>query len=85
MYDKKEKRMTTATIGSKYQVVIPSRERKLLGLKPHSKVLVEAMNDFIIVRPYRKKLRGIGKALANGQDATDYVKKLRKEWESRNL
>jgi len=76
--------MTTATIGSRFQVVIPSRERKLLGLKQHSKVLVEVKNDLIIVRPYREKLRGIGKALTDGQDATAYVKKLRNEWECRN-
>jgi AbrB family looped-hinge helix DNA binding protein len=75
--------MTTATIGSRYQVVIPSRERKLLGLKPHSKVMVEAKNNFIIVRPYRKNLRGIGKSLGDGHDAADYVKTLRAEWESR--
>ena len=76
--------MTTPTIGSRYQVVIPSREMKSLGLKPHSKIMVEAKNDCIIVRPYRTNLRGIGKKLADGQDATDYVRKLRMEWESRN-
>ncbi len=76
--------MTTATIGSRYQVVIPSRERKRLNLKPHTKVMVEAKEDYLIVRPQRSGLRGIGRALAGGHDATDYVKTLRAEWEARS-
>ncbi len=73
--------MTTATIGSRYQVVIPSKERKRLNLQPHSKVSVEVKGDCLIVRPQIKNLRGIGKALADGGDATDYVRRLRLEWE----
>ena len=75
--------MTTATIGGRYQVVIPSKERKRLNLKPHSKVVVEVKGDYLIVRPQGKSLRGIGKELADGQDATDYVRSLRAEWEHR--
>jgi AbrB family looped-hinge helix DNA binding protein len=73
--------MTTATIGTRFQVVIPKSERNKLNLKPHSEVSVEAKGDCIILRPLSGlKLRGIGKELADGSDASDYVQKLRSEW-----
>lgn len=74
--------MTKAKVGSRYQVVIPKAERKRLRLKPNSVVDVEAREDhFIIVPVSSKRWRGIGRDLADGQDATDYVKRLRSEWE----
>ena len=74
--------MSNATIGARYQVVIPKREREQLGLRPHTKVVVEAADGAVIIRPLPEEgWRGIGRALADGSDATDYVKKLRAEWE----
>ena len=76
--------MSMATVGSRYQVVIPSRERKQIGLKRNTHVLVEAREDYIIVQPMGgRRVRGIGSELRDGTDATDYVRRLRSEWEKR--
>lgn len=76
--------MTQATIGSRYQVVIPRRERERLGLKPHSKVEVQVRGDDIVMHPVGGSgWRGIGKDLADGKDAADYVRELRAEWGKR--
>lgn len=73
--------MTTATIGARYQVVIPLRERRLLGLSPHTKVSVEVSGGAVVIRPLEPgSWRGIGRELADGSDATDYVRELRAEW-----
>ena len=77
--------MTMATVGRRYQVVIPKSERKRLDLRPLSKVNVEARSDCIVIYPVTaKNLRGVGAELADGSDATDYVRKLRAEWGERS-
>lgn len=77
--------MSMATVGARYQVVIPSREREKIGLKAHTQVLVEVRQDYIIVQPVGgKRARGIGSELRDGTDATDYVRRLRTEWERRS-
>ncbi|OGP93582.1 MAG: hypothetical protein A2Z19_00880 [Deltaproteobacteria bacterium RBG_16_54_18] len=43
--------MATAMTSAKGQVVIPKREREQIGIKPGSKVIVEAINDHIEIRP----------------------------------
>ncbi len=76
--------MTEATIGARYQVVIPKNERRRLRLKPGAKVEVQAENDRIVIYPVAtKSLRGIGKDIAGDEDASDYVKRLREEWGER--
>ena len=76
--------MTVATVGARYQVVIPGRERAKVGLKPHSRVMVEAREDYIVVQPLDgRSARGIGRELRDGTDAADYVRRLRSEWERR--
>ena len=76
--------MTIATVGARYQVVIPRRERERLRLRPHSKVSVEVSGDAVVLRPLPEGgWRGIGRDLADGTDATDYVRKLRSEWGGR--
>lgn len=75
--------MSTATVGTRYQVVIPKREREQIGLRPHAKVIVDVSNGAVVIRPLPEQgWRGVGRELADGTDATDYVKKLRSEWES---
>ena len=75
--------MSTATIGARYQVVIPKREREQIGLRPHAKVVVYVSDGAVVIRPLPEGgWRGIGRELADGADATGYVKKLRAEWES---
>ncbi len=42
---------TVTTTSAKGQVVIPKKERAAIGIKPGSKVVVEAVNDHIEIRP----------------------------------
>ena len=84
-YDFKEISMTIATVGKRYQVVIPLKERKKLNLRPNSKVEVTIEDDKLVIYPISlESFRGIGRNLSDGSDATDYVKKLRREWEDRS-
>ena len=76
--------MTQATIGERYQVVIPRRERETLGLKAHAQVWIEARGDHLVLQPLTPgNQRGIGREMRDGVDATDYVRKLRAEWDHR--
>ncbi|MBN1268997.1 MAG: AbrB/MazE/SpoVT family DNA-binding domain-containing protein [Kiritimatiellae bacterium] len=76
--------MTQATLGERYQVVIPREERRKVELKAGQKVEVVARGDHIEVYPVAiERLRGIGRELADGRDATDYVRELRAEWGTR--
>ena len=76
--------MTQATVGKRYQVVIPLKERKNLEIRPNTKVEIVADGDRLIIYPLSpSKLKGIGQKIADGMDATDYVSKLRREWEER--
>lgn len=43
--------MPVVTTSAKGQVVIPKHEREKLGIKPGSKVTVEAVNDHIEIHP----------------------------------
>lgn len=76
--------MTQATMGERYQVVIPRREREKLGLKAHAKVWIEARGDHLVIQPMTPGSgRGIGRALRDGADAADYIRTLRAEWDQR--
>ena len=77
--------MIQATIGDRYQVVIPSAIRRQLKLRPRSKLAVDVVGDTVVFRPVKSiaALRGIGRDLRDGEDATDYVRRLRQEWEQR--
>ena len=76
--------MSIATVGSRYQVVIPREVRRRILLRPHSKVNIEVRNHCLVVYPVNVAgWRGIGKALVNGKDAADYVRSLRSEWSRR--
>ena len=73
--------MSTATVGARYQVVIPAKERRLVGLKVHDKVAVEVDDGVIVVRPIdARRFRGIGKELPAGRGPVQYVRELREEW-----
>jgi hypothetical protein len=55
-----------------------------MTLRPHSKVNIEVRDYCLVVYPVNVAgWRGIGKALANGNDAVDYVRALRSEWNRR--
>jgi AbrB family looped-hinge helix DNA binding protein len=74
--------MTQATVGKRYQVVIPLKERKKLNIRPNIKVEVVVEGDRLVIYPLSPShLRGIGREAADGGDPMDYVRKLRSEWE----
>ena len=77
--------MIQATIGDRYQVVIPREIRRQVNLKPRSKVTVMAQGQTIVIVPSGgvQALYGLGRDLADGTDATDYVRQLREEWGQR--
>jgi AbrB family looped-hinge helix DNA binding protein len=66
--------METVTISPKYQVVIPSRVRELLGVKPGQKVkviLYDNRIEMIPVRPVKEArgfLRGINTSVEREPD-----------------
>jgi AbrB family looped-hinge helix DNA binding protein len=57
--------MYTATISSKYQVVIPSEVRKQFGLKPGQKIAFVPYNKtlHVVIVPPLEKARGILKGM----------------------
>ena len=62
--------METETISPKYQVVIPSRIRKLLGVEPGQKVKVILYDNRIEMIPVRpvKEARGFLKGIDTSVD-----------------
>lgn len=76
--------MSIATIGARYQVVIPLKIRRKAGLKPGQKVHVMHENGRIVIEPAgHTKLRGVLRESDTPYDAVDYVARLRREWDSR--
>ncbi|MHB8793269.1 MAG: AbrB/MazE/SpoVT family DNA-binding domain-containing protein [Thermoleophilia bacterium] len=80
--------MNTAKISSKYQIVIPKKARKALGLSAGDEVVVVAQKDRIelVPRPrsYTNATLGLGKEVWKGVDAVKYVKGERKAWEKKD-
>ena len=57
---------------------------KKLNIKPLSKVDMVVEGDRLVIYPLAAaNLRGIGRKVADGIDATDYIAKLRREWDPR--
>ena len=76
--------MSVATVGTRYQIVIPAKERKCVGLKPKQKVNVSVEEDRIILEPIGSQpVRGIMREMRDHIDATDYIRKIRQEWDGR--
>ena len=77
--------MSTATIGSRYQVVIPAAERRQVGLKPHDKVSVEVADGAIIIKAIdARQFRGLGQDLKSRRDPVSYVREMRAAWGARS-
>lgn len=78
---------TTVIIGPKSQVVIPKRVREIASeLKPSKKVVVRALNSRSVIveipiKDWVGETYGMHKNIWNDVDATDYIRKLRSEWE----
>jgi len=76
--------MSVATVGARYQVVIPLKERRKAGLQPGQKVNVILEEGRIVLEPVgQPKLRGLLREAGAPYDAVDYVRKLRREWDER--
>jgi len=77
--------MTTATVGARFQVVIPADVRKKINLKPHQKVSIENLEDVLILKPIGggHSYRGIAKTTRTNEDPLDYISRLRNEWNQR--
>lgn len=75
----------TVKVGPKYQVVIPKELRKKVGIKPRDKVLVEEIEGVVVVIPKPKSftdfLKGLGKEIWKGEDATRYIRRERESWD----
>jgi AbrB family looped-hinge helix DNA binding protein len=65
MIDKGQHTMTTVTVSTKYQVVIPEEVRKTMDLRPGTKVQVIAYDNRVEFIPLRtaKEMRGFLKGM----------------------
>ncbi len=72
--------MPTVTVSSKGQIVIPIKIRKKLGIKPRSKVFIDANDTRIIIYPLPKDpIRAACGLLKGGPSLTDELLKDRRE------
>lgn len=80
--------METVKLSSKYQVVVPSRVRKALGLKAGSKLRVYRQGQNIILQKSENsmldELQGLGKEAWQSLGGADsYIKTERDSWGKR--
>ena len=79
--------MQQATVGGKYQIVIPKEVRKRIkGLRPGAKVMVKALDSQTVTiknvaKNWVERTRGIAKEAWKGIDTTKYLENLRNEWD----
>lgn len=70
-YDFGVMNMTIATVGNRYQVVIPLKERKKLSLRPNSKVEVTVEDDILVIYPIER----FGCLIADGEYVLSFPKR----------
>ncbi|MBI2595973.1 AbrB/MazE/SpoVT family DNA-binding domain-containing protein [Candidatus Daviesbacteria bacterium] len=80
--------MQMATVGTKYQVVIPKEVRKKIkGLEPGSKLMIQLNEETITLKPIKQnwsdKNYGAFKRYWKGVDPIAEVEKMKEEWEER--
>lgn len=79
---------TIVTISPKSQVVIPKKVRKIASeLKPHKRVAVRALSPYSVIvevppKDWTSETYGMHKKIWEGVDATEYIRRLREEWEN---
>ena len=79
--------MQQATIGTKYQIVIPKEvRRKIKGLRPGSKVSVGKLDENTIAiktepTNWVERTKGMMTEAWKGIDTTTELEKMRNEWE----
>lgn len=85
-YPKKVIKKYSATIGSKYQMVIPKEIRKEMNIKPGDKLYVDAVNNdtiYLIIpqKNWAERNYGALKKYWKGIDMASEVEKIRNESE----
>lgn len=79
--------MQQVIVGSKYQIVIPKEVRKKIkSLAPGRKVMVQSIDENTIAvkaikTSWLEKSIGIAQEAWKGIDTTQYLQKLRGEWD----
>jgi AbrB family looped-hinge helix DNA binding protein len=80
-----EKQMDTATVSSKYQIVIPRQAREVLGIKAGDKVIFDYRDGVVVMlaRPedFAAFMRGLGSEAWKGVDSREYLRSVREPWE----
>ena len=72
--------MKEVTLSSKHQIVIPRESRKILGLRPGDKLLVETLGAQVIVHRKPARHDDATKGLARGVYPRGYLKAERAAW-----
>ncbi|MBU1671954.1 MAG: AbrB/MazE/SpoVT family DNA-binding domain-containing protein [Actinobacteria bacterium] len=76
--------MDTATVSSKYQVVIPRQARDALGIKAGDKVIFDYRDGVVVMlaRPedFASFMRGLGAEAWEGIDPREYLRSVREPW-----
>ncbi len=79
----KIKRMTTAKLGERYQIVVPKDVRKALNLKPGDRLDVRVEEGKVVMTPqlnYTARLFGKHRHLWQDTDAIAYIRGERASW-----
>ena len=68
-------------------MIIPKKYREKLGIGPGKEVLLEMLDSAIMVKPrpdnYTQYMSGLGKDIWEDIEPTEYTKKEREAWESK--
>ncbi len=79
------RRMETATVSSKFQVVIPRRAREILGIREGDKVVFDYRDGVVVLLPrpgdFVEFSRGLGAEVWKGADPEKYLEEERESWQ----
>lgn len=79
-----------ATVGTKYQIVIPKEVRKKIrGLDPGNKVTIRKVDDSTVIikteeKNWLERTRGMMKQAWKDIDTTRYLEGLKDEWDKKS-
>ncbi len=76
---------TSVKVSSRNQIVLPSRARKELNIRPGDRLLVDVQDGVIVLVPrpesYTDSMAGLHRRVWEGVDAARYVEEERNAWE----
>ncbi|HEY5532479.1 MAG TPA: AbrB/MazE/SpoVT family DNA-binding domain-containing protein [Candidatus Anoxymicrobiaceae bacterium] len=77
--------MDTATVSSKYQVVIPKKARDALKIKEGDKIVFDCRDGMVVMLPRPRNLvefaRGLGAEVWSGSESGEYLEGERESWQ----